>query len=133
MTEPLEAGNTASQSVVAGPEHFASVIVPGTPSVFSTPSLCGLVEKTAAEWIAAYLEPGRTSVGTELVVHHTAASPSGFTVTATVRLVSTDGRRYVFEWSAFDDAEQVGSGTHERFVVDSEKFMARVAGKVRPQ
>lgn len=125
----MQVGATARQTVRCGPEHFASGIVPGTPDVFSTPALGALVEKTAAEWMAAYLEPGQMSVGSQLVVHHTAATPGGFDVTAEVRLVAVDGRRFDFEWTAHDGVEQVGHGTHQRFVVERERFAGRLRAK----
>ncbi|WP_322796342.1 thioesterase family protein [Tepidiforma sp.] len=127
--EGMQVGATARQSVVCGPEHFASRIVAGTPDVFSTPSLGALVEKTAAEWMAGHLEPGQMTVGAQIVINHTGATPEGLTVTAEVRLVAVDGRRFDFEWTAHDGVEQVGYGTHQRFVVDRARFEGRVAGK----
>lgn len=127
--EPLEVGNSVSGSVVAAPEHFASRIVPGTPDVFSTASLCSLVEKTAADWVATRLAPGQTSVGAEILIRHTAATPAGLTIRATVKLVAAEGRRYDFEWSASDGVDEVGSGTHQRFAVDLARFLQRLDAK----
>ncbi len=127
--EGMQVGATARQTVRCGPEHFASAIVPGTPDVFSTPALGALVEKVAAEWMAGHLAPGQMTVGSEIVIHHTAATPGGFEVTAEVRLVAVDGRRFDFEWTAHDGVEQVGHGTHQRFVVDRERFEARLRAK----
>jgi fluoroacetyl-CoA thioesterase len=125
----IRPGMTASQSVVCAPEHFASRVVEGTPDVFSTPSLGALVEKTAAESIAPLLDPGQMTVGTQIVVNHTAATPEGLTVTSTVTLTAVDGRRLDFSWTASDGVEEVGNGTHQRFVVDRERFEQRLAQK----
>ena len=122
-------GQTESGSVLAGPEHFASLVVAGAPDVFSTPSLGALVEKVAATWLARQIDPGQMSVGSQIVVNHTAATPAGMTVTAEARVTAIEGRRVDFEWTARDDREQVGHGTHQRFVVDGERFMARLAQK----
>lgn len=122
-------GMTASLSVVCGPEHFASRVVEGTPDVFSTPSLGALVEKTAAESIAPLLDPGQMTVGTQIVINHTAATPEGLTVTATLTLTAVDGRRLDFSWTASDGVEEVGNGTHQRFVVDRERFEQRLTQK----
>ena len=63
--EDLKPGMTATLSVVAAPEHFASKIVSGTPDVFSTPALGALVEKTAAEWVGAHLAADQMTVGAQ--------------------------------------------------------------------
>lgn len=129
--EDLKPGATATQAVVCAPEHFASRIVAGTPDVFSTPSLGALVEKTAAEWVAAYLEPGQMTVGAQLAINHTAATPEGLAVTATVTLAAVEGRRLDFTWTATDGIDDVGNGTHQRFVVDRPRFEQRLDAKAR--
>jgi len=128
--EDLKPGDEESQSIVVAPAHFASVIVPGTPDVFSTASLCALVEKTAADWMAPHLAAGQMTVGAQIVIDHTAATPEGMTITATVTLEGGDGRRFDFRWTAHDGVEECGHGTHRRFVVDGDRFRQRLAGKV---
>lgn len=127
--EELKAGDTASLQVVCAPEHFASKIVSGTPDVFSTPALGALVEKTAAEWIGKHLAPEQMTVGAQIVINHTAATPQGLTVTATVTLAAVEGRRLDFTWTASDGVDDVGNGTHQRFVVDRDRFEQRLAAK----
>ena len=127
--DDLTPGAAASLSVVCAPEHFASRIVADTPDVFSTPALGALVEKAAAEWVATQLNPGQMTVGTQMVVNHTAATPEGLTITATVTLTAIDGRRLDFSWTASDGVEEVGNGTHQRFVVDRARFEQRLAQK----
>jgi predicted thioesterase len=130
--EDLKVGDTASQSVMAASEHFASKIVNGTPDVFSTPALGALVEKTAAEWVGAHLGPDQMTVGAQIVINHTAATPEGLTVTATVSISSVEGRRIDFTWTASDGVDEVGNGTHQRFVVDRARFEQRLAAKANP-
>ncbi|MGH2608862.1 MAG: thioesterase family protein [Tepidiformaceae bacterium] len=130
--EDLKPGATASQSVVCAREHFASGIVAGTPDVFSTPALGALVEKTAAEWIAGHLEAGQMTVGAQIVINHTAATPEGMTVTATVTVAAVEGRRIDFTWTATDGVDEAGNGTHQRFVVDRARFEQRLEAK-RPR
>ena len=127
--EDLKVGETATGSLVVAPEHFASRIVEGTPDVFSTPSLGALVEKTAAEWVGAQLGGDQMTVGAQIVINHTAATPEGMTVTAVVTLAGRDGRRLDFTWTASDGVDEVGNGTHQRFVVDRARFEQRLAGK----
>ncbi|MGE3073988.1 MAG: thioesterase family protein [Dehalococcoidia bacterium] len=129
--EELKPGMSTSLSVVAGPEHFASKIVAGTPDVFSTPALGALVEKTAAEWIGKHLEPGQMTVGAQIVINHTAATPEGLTVTATVTIAAIEGRRVDFTWTATDGVDDVGNGTHQRFIVDRPRFEQRLAAKTQ--
>lgn len=128
--EAMQVGAVARGSVRCAPEHFASRIVAGTPDVFSTPALGALVEKTAAEWMAQHLDEGQMTVGAQIVINHTAATPEGMEVTAEVQLVAVDGRRFDFAWTAHDGAEQVGHGTHQRFVVDRARFEGRLAAKL---
>ena len=127
--EDLKTGDTATLSVTAAPEHFASKIVSGTPDVFSTPALGALVEKTAAEWVGQHLSREQMTVGAQIVINHTAATPEGLTVTATVTLAAIDGRRLDFTWTARDGIDEVGNGTHQRFVVDRSRFEQRLAAK----
>ena len=130
--EDLKPGQTASLSVVAAPEHFASKIVTGTPDVFSTPALGALVEKTAAEWVGRHLDASQMTVGAQIVINHTAATPEGLTVTATVTLAAVEGRKLDFTWTATDGIDEVGNGTHQRFVVDRPRFEQRLDAK-RPK
>lgn len=127
--DALTAGATVSGSTVCSPEHFASRIVSGTPDVFSTPALGALVEKTAAEWLGSHLEPGQMSVGAQIVINHTAATPEGLTVTASVVVAAVEGRRIDFTWTATDGVDEVGNGSHQRFIVDRPRFEQRLAGK----
>lgn len=126
---PDLAGQTEEGSVTVAPEHYASVVLPGAPDVFSTPSLGALVEKTAGTWLARQIEPGQMSVGAQLLINHTAATPPGLTVTVEVTVTAIDGRKVDYTWTASDGVDTVGNGTHQRFVVDSERFMSRLASK----
>lgn len=126
---PELAGQQATGSVVAGPEHFASLVFSGAPDVFSTPALGALVEATAADWLQSQIDGGQMSVGAQLVINHTAATPPGLTVTVTTTVRAVDGRRVDFDWTATDGVDDVGNGTHQRFVVDTARFMSRLDGK----
>ena len=101
------------------------------------PGLTGEVVRLVTEDITAHamgsgavqdhLESGQTTVGTRLDVRHLAATPVGMDVTARARLVAVDGRKLTYEVEADDAREPIGTGTHERFVVDSDRFLSRVA------
>lgn len=113
-------------------EQLASRVGSGLVEVFSTPMLIAAMEGTAAQSVAAQLEPGQTTVGTRLDVRHLAATPEGMRVRVETRLTEVDGRRLTFQVDAFDEVEKIGEGTHERFVVDQQKFITRARAK-RPE
>ena len=102
----------------------------GELSVFATPALIALAEETAWRSVAPELEPGQGTVGTRMDLRHIAATPVGMRVRCETELVETDRRRLVFSVKAFDEREQIAEGTHERFIVDNEKFAAKAAAKI---
>lgn len=110
-------------------EVTAATVGSGMLPVFATPSMIALIEKAAAESVASDLEPGMTTVGTKLDIAHTAATPVGMAVRAETELSEIDGRRLVFTVRAFDEVGEIGSGTHERFIVNAEKFLAKTNAK----
>lgn len=118
-----EAAWTVTEAMAA--THIGS----GAVAVFATPMLIALLESAAIKALAGQLAPGQTSVGTRLDVQHLAATAVGRPVRAEATLTAIDGRRLVFTVAAWDDVEQIGRGTHERFVVDQAKFEARAAAK----
>ncbi len=102
----------------------------GSLPVFGTPFMIALMEKATCSAISEYLEEDETTVGTNINVAHSKASGIGDVITAKATLVETDGRKLIFEVSAKDDkGNKIGSGTIERFVVSTEKFMRKVASK----
>jgi fluoroacetyl-CoA thioesterase len=101
----------------------------GLVPVFSTPALVGLMEGAAVEALKGRLDAGQTSVGGRIDVRHLAATPIGMRVRAVAELTEVDGRRLVFQIEAWDEEEQIGQAVHERFIIDEERFIARVESK----
>lgn len=97
--------------------------------VFATTEMILLVESASKRCIDPYLEPGQGSVGTRIDMAHTGATPVGETVVCNVELKEVSGRKLVFAFECTDESGVVGKGTHERFVVDMEKFMAKIKAK----
>ena len=97
--------------------------------VLGTPFMIMLLEMTARNSMLPLLEPGYDSVGTEVSVRHLAATPIGMEVTFRSETISVDDRRVKFKVEAFDEREQIADGTHERFIVNVERFAKRMAGK----
>lgn len=100
------------------------------PQVFATGFLVGLLEWACIKAINPHLDwPQEQSVGTHIDVSHDAATPTGFEVTARVELLAVEGKKLVFAVEAHDGVELISRGKHERFVINKEKFDARLAGK----
>ncbi len=110
----------------------AALTAEGLP-VFATPYLAALMEFAACKAIHPYLSEGQTSVGTGLDIVHTAATPVGLTVRAVAEVTAVDRRAVTFRVTAYDDAGEIGSGTHTRFVVDVDRFMKSAQDKLLPQ
>ena len=88
--------------------------------VYATPMMVSDVEYTCRDWLLAHLDSGEDSVGTQVVIDHLAPTPLGFAVTLKMNVLEVDRRKIVFAFSV-KDVEEVGRGTHTRFIVDSAK------------
>jgi fluoroacetyl-CoA thioesterase len=107
-------------------DRWGSGLVP----VLGTPALVGLMEGAAVQALAGHLPPGQTSVGGRIDLRHLAPTPVGMRVRARARLLEVEGRRLVFCVEAWDEVEQIGRATHERFIVDEERFVAQAKAKI---
>lgn len=123
-----EPGSTASADIVVGPDDLASSLRfgPGDkfPPVFATSRMVALMEVAAARLLAPLLEEGQLSVGSTVEIVHSAPTPLAGHVTARARFTGREGRLYVFEVTAEDDAGEVGRGTHKRAIVDVARLVA---------
>ena len=101
------------------------------PTVFATGFMVGLFEWACIQLINPHLDwPNEQTVGTHIDVSHTAATPSGFEVTAKVKLIEVDRRRLVFDIEAHDGVDLIARGRHERFVIEKAKFDAKLKEKI---
>ena len=121
----LKIGKTATASTVVNEKNTAGAVLSGSLNVFATPMMIGLMEQAACECLANALEPGQTSVGTEINISHIAASPLGMEITATATIESVSGRKIEFIVTASDTAGEIGKGKHTRVIVDIERFMKK--------
>lgn len=101
------------------------------PQVFATPMMIRAMENAALNAIREYLDKGESAVGTAVEVRHLAATPVGHQVTASATVTKVEGRRIWFDVSARDETETIGTGTHERMVVDMSRLGARLTQKAR--
>lgn len=129
MELKLQVGMTAIKSERVTEEKTAIRFGSGTVAVYATPAMACLIEGACLDAVAAALPPGMTTVGTELCIKHLAATPVGMQVRAEAALTAIEGKKLTFAVAAFDETEQIGAGTHERFVIQSEKFTQRAAAK----
>lgn len=100
------------------------------PEVFATGFLVGLLEWACINAINPHLDwPTEQTVGTHINVSHDAATPPGLEVTVNVELIKVEGRKLVFSVQAHDGVDVISKGQHERFVINKEKFDAKVNAK----
>jgi predicted thioesterase len=97
--------------------------------VYATPRMVSDVEYACRDFLLGHLDAGEDSVGAHVSIDHLGATPPGVEVTIEARLVKLDRRRVSFEYSVKDPLEEVGRGTHVRFVVDTAKSRERIAAK----
>ena len=102
------------------------------PEVFATGFMVGLMEWTCLKLLQPHLEEGEGSLGVHIDVSHEAATPPGMSVTVEAECVAVEGRRAAFQVEARDEAELIGRGRHERFVVLWDRFAERMRDKRVP-
>ena len=125
---PLGAGGSFSLRVTRA--HLANTFKDAMlPEVFATPMMIMTMENAALNAIRDFLDPGESAVGTAIDIRHIAATPVGHEVRAQAEVIGVDGRRIRFRVSARDEKEEIGTGTHERMVVDLGRLNARLEDK----
>ena len=136
MKDSLKPGIRYEHRFVVPPSKTVPALYPESPEfvampeVFATGFLVGFLEWACIKAVNPHLDwPREQTVGTHIDVSHEAATPPGLEVTATVELVEVDGRRLVFSVAAHDGVELISRGRHERFIIDKERFDARIGDK----
>ena len=102
----------------------------GNYRVFSTPSMTYFVEMTAHKLVGPHLKPGQGQVGLQVNIRHMAPTPIGKKVRCETELTAIDRRKLTFKMKVYDDVEQIGEAEHDRYVVDLDKYMARLKAKI---
>jgi predicted thioesterase len=129
MAKELETGIKGEATDVVSEMNTAVAYGNTVVNVYASPAMIGLMEKAALESVLPYLGEGMTTVGTKFNVKHLAATPVGMKVTVRTTLVEIEGKKLVFDFEAWDDAEQIGKGSHERFIVKLDSFLKRTLEK----
>lgn len=102
----------------------------GSLLVFATPCMVAMMEGAACEAIEAGLSDTETTVGTALNIQHLSATPVGLEVRAEAEVTAVEGKKITFRVAAYDEAGEIGRGTHERVLVNTEKFLAKAYEKL---
>lgn len=123
----LQAGLSGTAKTVVTDKNTAQTMRSGSLPVFATPAMCALMEEAACAALLGCLDPGMGSVGVSLNISHDAPSAMGEEITATAQLTSVEGRKLKFTVVAKDRHGVIGKGCHERFIIDNEKFMGKLA------
>ena len=122
----MRVGQIGTASTVVAQNNTAKAVKSGSLNVFATPMLVALMEEAACNALAVSLEAGQTTVGTAISINHSAASPLGAKITARAEITAVNKREITFNVTAKDEKNEIGAGTHTRFMVDEARFLARV-------
>jgi len=125
----LSPGLTGEAEAVVTREITARHLGSGNVDVLATPAMIALMERAAVAAVDHLLPEGQKTVGGAIEVKHLAPTPLGMKVRARAELLEVDGRKLLFKVEAYDEKEKVGEGFHRRFIIDVNKFRARVEGK----
>ncbi len=132
LEELIHPGMTLERTFVVEEQHLARHLGSGGASVLATPYMIAFMEGASHRLLAQSLPEGYSSVGTHVDIHHLAPTPQGSTVRIKTEVVSVEGNLVKFNVQAWDEREQIGSGLHERAVIDIARFQRRVAAKSKP-
>ena len=126
----IEIGMKGEARTLVEREDTAAEVGSGSLLVYATPCMVALMEGAACEAIASELKETETTVGTELNIQHISATPVGLEVWAEATVTAVEGKVITFSLRAFDEAGEIGSGSHKRVIVNSQKFLDKAYSKL---
>ena len=129
MSEELKAGLTHEMERQVTEDLSAQKVFPHVPDVYATRAMVGHFEEVCAEMVLPYLGEGEQTVGIGMKFSHIAATPIGMKVRFAAKLVEVEGKKLTFEVEGFDEVEKIGKATHDRFIINAEKFNSKIAAK----
>ncbi len=130
--QSIPVGAKGSFSLVVAPDHLANRFKDAMlPPVLATPVMIMMMENAALNAIKPYLDASESAVGIHVDVFHRTPTPEGERVTAYAEVTKSEGRRVDFRVEAKDGVEEIGSGTHQRMVIDLAKFTEQLHSKLR--
>jgi fluoroacetyl-CoA thioesterase len=125
----IQPGSERESFYSVGEENTAIHVGSGTSKVLATPWMIAFMERTSHQLLVEILPPGYTSVGILVNVRHLAPTPVGSTVRVNTRVLEVEGFKITFEVKAWDTVEQIGKGTHQRYIVEEKRFLQRADAK----
>ena len=126
----IEVGMKGKVSALVEKEDTALEVGSGSLLVYATPCMAALMEGAACEAIASGLSETETTVGTELNLQHLSATPVGLEVWAEAEVTAVDAKQITFQIQAFDEAGPIGTATHKRFLVQTDRFLDKTYAKL---
>lgn len=124
----MEIGKIYEQKIVVQEKDSAKSLGSGGLDVFGTPAMIALMENTALMMVKSSLPEGSDTVGIEINAKHLKASPIGANITCKATISAIDGRKISYELLATDEkGDVIGTATHDRFIVDIQKFMSKIS------
>jgi predicted thioesterase len=129
MSEELKAGLTHEMERQTTEDMSAQKVYPHVPNVYATRAMVGHFEEVCADMVLPHLGEGEQTVGIGMKFKHTAATPLGMTVRFKAELIEVDGRKLTFSVEGFDEIDKIGEATHERFIINADKFNSKMAEK----
>ena len=126
----ITVGMKGEVGTLAEREDTAKEVGSGSLLVYATPCMVALMEGAACEAIAEALPDNQTTVGTELSIQHISATPVGLEVRAEAEVIAVEGKVITFEVKAYDEAGEIGKGTHKRVIVNTQKFLEKAYDKL---
>jgi len=122
----LQAGLIKESFFVVRKEDTATFLGSGDINVLSTPAMIAMMENTARLLVQEYLNPENTTVGIRVNVSHLKAAPEGAKIRVIAKLTNIEGRKLIFDVDAYWNDIKIGTGEHERFIVNRERFLKKL-------
>ena len=126
----ITVGLKAEVGTLVEREDTAKEVGSGDLLVYATPCMVAMMEGAACEAIDGCLKDTETTVGTELNIQHLSATPVGLDVRAEAEVTAVEGKVITFAVTAYDEAGEIGRGTHKRVIVNAQKFLEKAYNKL---
>jgi fluoroacetyl-CoA thioesterase len=131
LSSLIHLGMQREETFTVEDSHSAMHVGSGASRVLATPWMIAFMERNAHRLLAEKLPDGYSSVGVLVNVRHLAPTPVGSRLRVMARVIGIDGLKVTFNVEAWDQQEQVGEGMHERFVIETQRFLQRVETKMK--